>query len=250
LTAVFVAAKRASAPFSGKGGTRQEGVLEMSIKKSLLLSIATAAIAITALTPSAMGATDGVIQVVSPIIPNGTNVHLVGWARFQTGGSGIICHVTGTYEVTGTEGKTGDVKSFVLTTSTCEGFGVAYANCTVTADSVNGLPYHATATPTDLDVTGNIEITSSLSATPGKTCNFTFTNLFFEELTIAPLGTGTKTVTNTSNTLGKVVGANTPIAGVAIEGEGEAENNTATFPIAAEGELELTSPERCTYKLS
>jgi hypothetical protein len=227
----------------------------MSIKKSLLLSIATAAIAMTALAPSAMGATDGVIRdVTSPngIIPANTGLHLIGWARFQTGGSGIMCHVTGQAETTGTTGTTGDATAFVITTSTCEGFGVAYANCTVTADSVNNLPYHVTVTPSDLDVTGNIQITSSLGATPGKTCNFTFTNLSFEEITLVPLNTtNPRTVTNTGNRLGNVAAAGEAIAGVRIEGEGEAENNTLIpFPVAAEGELELTSPERCTYKIS
>jgi hypothetical protein len=227
----------------------------MSIKRSLLLSIATVALAMTALAPSAMGATDGVLRDVnSPngIIPAGTNLHFVGWTRIQTSGSGMMCHVTAQVEATGSTGTTGDINSFVIATSTCEGFGVAFANCTITADSVNNLPYHVTVTPTDFDVTGNIEITTSIGATPTKTCNFTFTNMFFEEITLVPLNTTNKrTVTNTSNNLGNVAAAGEAISGVRIEGEGEAENNTLIpFPVALEGELELTTAERCTYKIA
>jgi hypothetical protein len=225
--------------------------LEMGIKKNLLLSMATAAIAMSTLVPSAMGATDGVLKDTNfANIANGAKLHAVGWARFQSGGSGIICHVTGTAEAIGLGGTTGNVTAFVITTSSCHGFGVAYQSCTVTADSVNNLPYPVTVTPNDFDVTDNIEITATLGATPFKTCNFSFTDLFFEEITLVPLATGTRTVTNTSNTLGNVVGNGMPIAGFRIEGEGEAENDfLIRFPVAAEGELELTSPERCTYTI-
>jgi hypothetical protein len=227
----------------------------MSIKKSLLLSFAAMAIAMTAFASSALAAEDGVLQDTNgnPITdPVGAPVelHFTGWAKFETLGTGIECHVTALYTPTGTEGKTGDITGFTPITSTCHGFGSIYNGCKVTTDTVLNQPYHVTVTKTDFDVTStNIVINSTLSSCVNT--NVTFTNLSFEEgVTLKPLKTGTRAVTDTAGNLGTTAAAGDPIAGVELSAQGFAENNLGELGVEATGELELTSPERCTYKLA
>jgi hypothetical protein len=183
-------------------------------------------------------------------ISNGTKLHLVGWAKLETLGTGIECHVTATYEATGTEGKTGNVTAFSLETATCHGFGSIYNGCKVTSDAVKNLPYAVKTTKTLLDITAtNIIVESILSGCVNT--NVTFTNLYLEEgVKLEPLKTGTRTVTNTSGHLGTTAATGEAIAGVELSGEGTAENNLGELAVEASGELELTSPERCTYRLS
>jgi hypothetical protein len=228
----------------------------MSIKKSLLPSFAAMAIALTAFASSAMAAEDGVLKDVTtgnPITdPAGAPVelHFVGWTKFETLGTGIECHVTALYTPTGTEGKTGDITGFTPITSSCHGFGSIYNGCKITSDSVLNQPYHVTVTKTDFDVTAtNIAITNTFSSCVNS--NVTFENLFFEEgATLKPLKTGTRTVTDTAGNLGTTAAAGDPIAGVELSAQGVAENNLGEIGIELTGELELTSPERCTYKLA
>jgi hypothetical protein len=242
--------KKPNTPRPG-GRNKQEGITEMSIKKSLLLSFAVTAIAMSAFASSAM-AVDGTIKDTDgTVIPNGTSISLKGWAKFETLGTGIECHVTSTVVSSGS-GTTGSVTAFAPITSTCHGFGSIYNGCKVTSDSVLNLPYSATVTSTDVDVTStNIAINSGLSSCVNT--NVTFTNLSFEEgITLKPLKTGVRAVTNTENKLGTTTtaGAGEPIAGVELSGLGFAENNLGELGVEATGELEIEGGARCTYKLA
>jgi hypothetical protein len=228
----------------------------MSIKNRLLLSVAAMAIALTAFASPTMAAEDGVLRDVTtgqPITdPAGgpVELHFVGWTKFEVLGTGIECHVTALYTPTGAEGKTGDITDFTLETNTCHGFGSIYNGCKVTTDSILNEPYHVTVTKTDFDVTAtNIVIASTLSSCMDS--NVTFLNFFYEEgITLKPLKTGTRTVTNTAGNLGTTAAAGEPIAGVDFSAPVVIESNFGEFGLEVVGELELTSPERCTYKLA
>lgn len=239
---------RSQHPPIGGQEQRQEGFTEMSIKKSLLLSVAAMAIAMTAFASSAMAATDGVIKDTNgSTIVEGTVLSAKGWAKFETLGTGIECHVEAAVKA-GKEGKVGEVTVFKPVAATCHGFGSIYKNCKVTSTSVENLPYPATVTPTDIDVTDEITILGSLNSC--ENTKLTFTNLFFEEATLIPLKTGANGATNTENHLGGTASAGEEIAGIEIEAEGEAVNNIGTLAVEATGELEIEGAARCTYKIA
>lgn len=225
----------------------------MSKAKKPLLLLAATMLTMAAFTSSAMGL-GGALRDVSnnEYIVNGTKLNLKGWAKFETLGTGIECHVTATFEntFTGVLGTQGNITQLSPNTASCYGFGSIYKGCKVKSDEVQNLPYAAMGTPTDLDVTStNITITSTLTSC--ENTKITFTNLFFEEgITLKLLGTGTRLVTNTENKLGNTITTNTSIAGIELEALGEAVNNLGELGVETTGELELTGSGRCTYKLS
>jgi hypothetical protein len=218
----------------------------MSTKKSLL-ALAMTALALMGFASSAMAATDGkVVDVTNAAFsPVGRVFHYVGWAKFTTARGSFECHVTATSVLSTT--TTGTVTGFnVPDTTKCTGTGFI-AGCKLKAghQSTN-LPYHLTVTPTDFDVSGNIVIDSPLE---GFLCpNITLT---FTENTLDPLSTvNKKAATGTNGNLGDPAAAGVPISGVKITGVGVSAggpfgNEAAT----ASGELELTTEDRCTWKV-
>jgi len=214
--------------------------------KMSLIAAAAMALALMGFASSAMAATDGVVRDVTnnEIIPLNHELHFVGWARFGSGSGGMKCHVTAIAKATVSNGTTGQVTNFSIPDTTkCTGDG-GLAFCTLTGDQVTNLPYHLTATPTDFDVTGNIVIHNQF----GGFCPLSEVTLEFSEITLKPLNTTNKrAVTNTAGNLGNTAAAGEPIAGVELSGSGSSPQVGA---ITAEGELELTAPDRCTWKLA
>jgi hypothetical protein len=223
----------------------------MSIKKSLL-ALVVLALAMMGLASSAMAATDGVLRDVTTngIIPENKELHLVGWAAFaETANSGnkFECHVSSVVKTVGATGTEGSVTSFgIPNTSHCTGHGLL-AGCTLSSSTTDNLPYHATVTPTDLDVTGTIVITNTFA---GAFCPITGNkSLTFSEITLKPLGTVSKhAVTNTAGNLGTTAAAGEGISGVELSGAGTLDPSTA---ITASGELEISeATERSTWKIA
>jgi hypothetical protein len=226
----------------------------MSTKKSLL-AIAAMALSLMGFASSASAATDGVIRDVTTnaIIPAGTELHAVGFAKFSSGFGNFECHVTANIKATGAAGTTGEVTNFSIpNTANCTGSG-ALAGCTLKSDTITNLPWNATVTPPggsipagDLDITdpSNIVIDNEFSG--GFFCPSSLT-LTFPSITLTPLKTGTTQVTGgTSAVLGGTAALNDPIAGVEISGSGTSPLGSVT----ASGQLELTSPGRCTWKIA
>jgi hypothetical protein len=217
----------------------------MSIKKSLL-TLAVTALALMGFASSAMAATDGVVRDTNgSIIANGATLHAVGFAKFSASVGSYECHVTGTLKATGTTGSTGEVVAgtgFTVPDKTkCTGTGFL-AGCLLASQVTKNLPYHVTATLTDLDVTGSIVLVNHYAS-----CIITEQTLTFGEITLTPLKTGSETVTGTGGKLGGTA-LGDEIAGVEISGGGTVQPGGLT--VTASGKLELTSPERCTYKLA
>lgn len=229
----------------------------MSIRKGLL-GVAVVAIAMMGFASSALAAEDGTIVDVEngKPIAVGTKLHLIGWAKFQGGLGGIECHVTS--EVEATSDTTGKVINFsVPDVSKCTRNG-GLAFCTLNSVTSDNLPWHVTVTKTDFDVTsgsgiggGAIRITNVFS---GGFCAISGTSslTFPEGVTLTPLKTGSSAVTGTTGHLlaGGTAAAGEPIAGVEIKAKGKIDKPSgAEEEINATGELELTVPERCTYKI-
>jgi hypothetical protein len=217
----------------------------MSIKKSLL-AMAVTALALMGFASSAMGATDGVIRDVDGgVIQNGVTLHMIGWTKFSASVGSYQCHETVTIEMTGTTGTTGDVKSMTIPNlANCTGTGFL-AGCKLTSAETKNLPYHVTVTPTDLDVTGTI-----VKVTKYSSCLIAEQTTTFSEITFKPLKTGPNTITGVpagTGHLGTTAANGEPIAGFEYSGSGTV--NPGGIAITVTGELELTSPERCTYKL-
>jgi len=231
----------------------------MSMKKSLL-ALAATALALMGFASSAMAATDGVVRDVTTnaIIPNATELHAVGFAKFRdpaTGGT-FECHVTSVIKAEGATGTTGKVTSFgIPDTTKCTGGGVL-AFCTLTSNTTDNLPYHATVTPPgagipagDFDVTGNIVLTQNF----GGFCPIAGANkITFNAITLTPLKTGAEAVTGTSGRLGTTAALNDPIAGIELSGTGTLDKpDGSTAVIEASGKLELSSAtQRCTWKIA
>jgi hypothetical protein len=228
----------------------------MSIKKSLL-AVAATALALMGVVSSASAATDGVIRDTpgGGIIEDGRELHGVGWASF-TGESephGIECHVTSVVKVTGSTGTTGHVSNFsVPNTKNCTGKGV-FSGCIFNSVTSKNLPWHFTVTPNDFDVTPpagkEIEVEISVS---GLFCPPVVV-LTLPSVTLKPLKTGTDGVTGTAGHLakGKTTAAGEAIAGVELEGKGKVHMEPfGTLNMTVAGELELTAPDRCTWKIA
>lgn len=228
----------------------------MSIEKSLI-ALAALALALTAFASSAMAATDGVLRDTpgGGIIEEGRELHGVGWASFteEGGPHGITCHVTSVIKVTGSTGTTGHVSNFsVPNTKNCTGSG-EFSGCIFNSVTAKNTPWHVTVTPTDFDVTPpagkEIEIEISVS---GFLCPPVVT-LTLPSVTLRSLKTGTDGVTGTAGNLakGKTTAAGEAIAGVELEGKGKAHiTPTGTVNAVVAGELELTAPDRCTWKIA
>jgi hypothetical protein len=216
----------------------------MRIKKNLL-AMAVTAIALMGFASSAMAATDGVIRDTTNgnIIPSGTTLHMIGFTKFTAAPGSYECHKTITIEVTGTEGKTGDVKQMLIPDLTkCVGTGFL-AGCKLKSQETKNLPYHVTVTPTDLDVTNNTLLVNKYSS-----CLIAEQTLEFKEVTLKPLKTGTTAATGTNGNLGTTAANGEAIAG--FEYSANATVNPGNIAAIITGEFELTSPERCTYKLA
>jgi hypothetical protein len=225
----------------------------MSIKKSLLV-LAALALAMMGFASLASAAEDGTVVDVKTghFMTAGEEMHLVGWAEFHnSGGTGIICHVTAV--LVAHDDTTGTVTNFSIPDTTkCKGTQ-ALAQCKVKSDEVTNLPYHATATPPDeatpagqIDVTGNIVIHNKLE---GFLCPKEIT-LTFSEIILKPLETGGSPITGGAGLgagAGNTAEAGDPIAGVEIRGSGTSHISGIEDKVQATGELELTSDDICTW---
>jgi hypothetical protein len=230
--------------------------MEMSIKKSLL-ALAVMALTLMGVASSAMGATDGVLRDTpgGGIIEENRELHAVGWASFieEGGPHGITCHVTSVVKVTGSTGTTGHVSNFTVpNTKNCTGTG-EFTGCIFNSVTAKTTPWHVTVTPTDFDVTPpagkEIEVEISVS---GFLCPPVVV-LTLPSVTLRPLKTGTDGVTGTAGNLGKAktIAAGEAIAGVELEGKGKAHiTPSGTVNAVVSGELELTAPDRCTWKIA
>jgi hypothetical protein len=239
----------------------------MSIRKSLI-AVAAMALALMGFASSAMAATDGVIRdtVDNSIIPANREVHLIGWAKFDTSSGNYECHVTSVLKVTGSTGTTGHVKTFTVPDrSKCTGSGFL-SGCTLTAFSNNteGLhPWHVTVTPPsetipagDFDVKPESESEKiEIHNTFGGSCfgSGQSVTLKFSTITLKPLQTGTTTITGvpagTGHLGGTATAAEPKIAGAEISGTGTVEGGLGGS-VTATGELEVTEADRCTWKIT
>jgi hypothetical protein len=209
----------------------------MRLRRSLLLSL-TAAIAMLAFASSALAGTGALVHdSTGEFIPNGTEITTEGNAKFETLGTGIECTTaTGTLKVTNSVGSTGQITKFAPTTSTCNGFGSIFKGCKLTADTVEGLPYHVTATDNKLDVTGEIVITGTTSNCTNS--KITSVNLFFSSVTLEPM-----------NTSGNTAATGETISAVELHGEGIAKTNVPSeLSVEAGGVLQILGAARCTYR--
>jgi hypothetical protein len=240
----------------------------MSIKKSLL-TLAVLALAMMGLASSAM-ASGGVVRDVktNELIPVGRELHLVGWAKFENGLGGFECHVTSIIkttanEVTGVnEGNTAHVTTFTVPDTTkCKGSGFVgpcelETHNSTTTGAKNEETWDVTATKEDFDVKpfhGATVLTIHEKFKTNAFCAFSGEEitLTFSEITLTPLKTGKREVTNTANTLGETAKPGEEIAGVKISGKGTLDTaNGGKDEIEATGELELTEADRCTWKLT
>ena len=236
----------------------------MSIKKSLL-AVTAAALATMVFASSAMAVNEDKLVDVSTgaVIPENRELHLVGWAAFEDhSGNGMRCHVTSVIKVTGNTGKTAHVRTFTVPDTTkCTGTGAfSFGNCnelvshsTTTTNALGVHDWDITATENDADVSkpaGTGEMVLHLK--PKGTCflqNQEVT-LTFPSITLNPLKTGnTGTGTGNLDKLGGTALTGEPIAGVEISGTGKADI-LGGLTITATGELELTSPDICTWKFA
>lgn len=236
----------------------------MSMRKGLL-ALAALALAMMGLASSAMAA-DGVVRDASTnsIIPENREIHLAGWAKFDSGSGNYECHVSSVLKVEGKTGTVGRVTSFAPKTANCVGSGLL-SGCTLTADSNNtegtgAHPWRVTATaPGGTIPAGDFDVTPENSTEKIEIKNtfggFCFASgqsitLKFSSITLTPLKTGTRTVTNTAGHLGETATAAEPkIAGVEISGEGTVEGGFGGT-VTATGELEVASADICTWKIA
>jgi hypothetical protein len=234
----------------------------MSIKKSLL-PLAVLALAMMGLASSAMAGTGHIRDVKTGLPPEaGRELHFVGWAKFETANASLECHVTAVLVATGTEGKTGHIKTFTVPdtkkcklTKKLEGCEFTKHEATTTGPSGEET-WDVTATKEDFDLSspGGIVIHNNFK---GFLCPESVTLTFEEAITLRPLKTGTKPVTNTQNTLGETAKPGEPIAGVEFHVPKSVKNtadlkiftNVTKEEVTAVGELELTEPDRCTWEL-
>jgi len=234
-------------------GNDGKDVNEMNIKKSLF---AAASMALVLMGFASSATAEGVLREVvnTKPMPKNAELHAVGWTRLAQGalgGTGFECDTTANVKATSEDGKTGQVTALSIPDQTkCKGIG-ALAGCTLKNHSITNLPYHTDVETTKVGVTGQIVIHMEY----GGMCLFKEHTLIFGALSLFPLKTGNSMITGTSGNLAEkstaASGTSTlhgnPIAGWEIAGEGELSDGTE---IVAEGELELTTPSRCTYYLS
>jgi hypothetical protein len=224
-----------------------------------LLAIAVTILALMGFASSAAAATDGVVRDVttSAIIPENRELHAVGWWGFQLPSGSFICHFTSNLKATGATGTTLDVTNFSIPDVTKCSVSNGFSECHLSESATDNLPSHATVTPPgaeipagDLDVTGSIGFTWTFSPS-SPFCPFHNTSVSIVTSTMKPLKTGTKVVTGTSNTLGSTASLNDPIAGFEISSLVTVSYSDGSFAtMVASGELELTSPDRCTWKIT
>lgn len=224
-----------------------------------LLAVAATALALMGLASSAMAAPHGVIRDVTPpngIIPANRVLHAVGWARFTSAIGSATCHVTSNIQTEGATGSLGNVTNFSIPNVANCSFSGLIAGCSLTSSVTDNLNYPATVTPPgvgipagDIDVTGNIRITQTFS---GFFCPIAgANNITASAMTLIPLKTGTNGATGTSNHLGGAAALNEPIAGVSLSGSATLDRpNGEQVALTISGELELTEPDRCTWKIS
>jgi hypothetical protein len=227
-----------------------------------LLVLAALALALMGFASSALAAEDGVLRDVTTeeIIPEGTELHATGWAKFEGGAGTVECHVTSVIKAAGATGSTGEVTNFSPDITHCR-FTSFLQPCSITATSTANLPYHATVTAPepetrpagDIDITagskGPIELVQTFAGTfcPIRGVNKVTT----EKITLRPLKTGTRIVTNTGNHLGLTAELNEPIAGMEMSATGFLDTPSGgKEAITISGELELTEASRCTWRIA
>jgi hypothetical protein len=217
----------------------------MSIRKSLLTLAATALMLMGFASPT-MAAEDGIIRDVSTgsLIAQGTELHAVGSVKYVIWLGSFECHVTAVIKATGTAGTTAQITSFTIPDTTkCTGSGFL-AGCKIKSAITTNLPYSVTVTPADLEVTGNMVFLNEYPS-----CVLAKQTMKFYKFTLRTLKTGTDVVTGTNGHLGTTAEEGEPIAGFELEATGVMPG-PPDKEITTTGELELTSPERCTYYLS
>jgi hypothetical protein len=235
----------------------------MSIKKSLL-ALAVLALAMMGFASSAMAEGGHIRDVKTGLPPEaGREFHFVGWAKFETGAGSLECHVTAVLVATGTEGKTGHVKTFTVPDTTKCKKGGGIANCTfksheATTTGPNGEEtWDVTATKEDFDLTSSTGVIVIHNKFEGFGCPSEITLTIEESITLRPLKTGVKIVTNTQNTLGETAKNGDPIAGIEFHVEKSKKSTadvktifgTTKEELTVAGELELTEADRCTWEL-
>jgi hypothetical protein len=224
-----------------------------------LLALAALALGLMGFASSALAAEDGVLRDVSTgeIIPEGTELHAVGWWKFEGAAGSVECHVTTVIEAVGFTGSTGEVTNFSPDITHCRFTGFL-ARCSITATATDNLPYHATVTAPeagtkpagDIDVTeggsGPIEVVQTFA---GAFCPISGVNrITTEEITMTPLTTGAETVTNTENHLGGPAALNEGIAGIEFAFAGTLDTPSGGHEaLTYTGRLELTEGQRCTW---
>lgn len=191
------------------------------MKKILLLaSMALAAIAFAV--PA--GASASSLRYEGAPIEEHREVELTGQARFEFLGTGIRCTVhTRLTTEDGTHATT-VVKTFEITTETCEGFGFQYSGCEVETDKVDGLPWTVAIDPTKLTISSGT-ITGTLS------------NCFTKRNDITG-GTISATVDNTS-----------AIHSVTLSGGFNVDTDSETIPAVARGTLEVVGEDSGKYSI-
>lgn len=226
---------------------------------TVLLAFAIAAVALTVLASAAMA--EGQIRDVNApnaTIAKGRVLHLVGWTSFtdeKEAKNGFECHVTSTIETDVEGGTTGTMTAFTPDTAHCFGLGL-YKGCKIIKDENTNMPWHVKTTLEDFDITG-IDFRTTVTECPLEVPFGRAEEVTGEigEITARPLKTGTEVNTNTSNTLGATAKAGEPIAGIEffLSGTGVHVKYTSGFTRGlptVDGKLELTSPDRCTWKIS
>jgi hypothetical protein len=229
----------------------------MSTKKSLI-AIAAMALSLMGFASTATASTGVIRHVTAPngIIPANTELHAVGWAKFSSSFGNFECHVTSNIKAVGANGTTGEVTSFnIPNTANCTGGG-ALAGCTLTSHTPTNLPWHATVTGPvaggttpagDIDLTDAAGIIIHNKFSGGFFCPANLELKFANGITLVPLKTGATKITGGVNAvMGGTAALNDPIAGIEITGSGTSNLGNVT----ASGELELTAPGRCTWKIA
>jgi hypothetical protein len=237
----------------------------MSMKKSLL-TLAVTALAMMGFASSAMAEAGHIRDVQTGLPPaEGREFHFVGWTKFETAIASLECHVTAVLVATGTEGRTGHIKTYTVPdTNKCKATG-ALAGCKLTKHEAtttgpNGEEtWDVTATKEDFDLTSSTGVIVIHDKFEGFLCPTEVTLTTEESITLRPLKTTNKhAATNTLGNLGETAKSGEPIAGVefhipkSVKHTADITNSVGGHSkeeITTNGELELTEPDRCTWEL-
>lgn len=196
----------------------------MSIKKMMLL--ATTAIAAMAFAVPAGASASGMFYHNGAELKGTANVNFSGGIAFFTGLGGIECVGHAEAEL---KTSSGSVKSLVITTSTCKGFG-AFAGCKVIGDEPT-TPWALTPTANVIDLQGVVIHNEFEEIAGGPGCGAEFATINFENVTLTP-------------------NDKTKIGSVTVSGEGIVEVFGLELEAEALGALSVTSGNSGTYGIS